>query len=301
MKQYLKLMALTAGVTIGAFVGPITASAADSTPLSVGSSSIVNVKLKGYVFGFRVMQADYNTIFTNETYSAQAMLKTSGLGAFLKKFRIWAASTGKFEGGNLRPSSHIQQNLNKQHRRVQMQYGGDKVNVEIVPPLGSQGMPPASEEERFKSDDTLSALLNLMMRGYKTADQPCTGTVPVFDSKQHYNLRMEHAGTKKVREKTFRGEVVVCHVFYEAVSGFDDDDRPSDKEAAAPIVMYLANFEQAKLYIPIKMTYKISGFKAIIKAQEIEIITGENIRVRPRQLTTMGELSQVSNPYGSEN
>lgn len=298
MHTCLKFTAMSAIFALGTVFSPIMANADDSIPLSTGGASIVNVKLKGYVFGFRVMQADYNTIFTDQTYSAQAMLQTSGLGAFLKKFRIWAASTGAFVGDDLRPASHIQQNLNKQHRRVQMQYGQDKVNVEIVPPLGSQGMPPATEVERFKSDDTLSALLNLMMRGYRTADKPCTGNVPVFDSKQHYNLRMEMAGTKKIKEKTFRGEAIICHIYYEAISGFDDDDLPSEKEAAAPIVMYLANFEQAKLYIPVKMTYKISGFKAVIKAREIEIITGKNIRITTRQLTTMDELTQVPNPYG---
>ncbi len=298
MHKYLKTSVLGIIIAIGAYLSPISAHADDSIILPTGGSSIVNVKLKGYVFGFRVMQADYNTIFTDDTYSAQAMLRTSGLGVFLKKFHIWAASTGGFVGQDLRPASHIQQNLNKQHRRVQMQYGEDKVNVEIVPPLGSQGMPPANEEERFSSDDTLSALLNLMMHGYRTADKPCTGSVPVFDSKQHYNLRMEMAGTKKIKERVFRGEAIICHIYYEAISGFDDDDLPSEKEAAAPIVMYLANFEQAKLYIPVKMTYKISGFKAVIKAQEVEIITGTNVRVMPTKLTTMEQLALVTNPYG---
>ena len=153
----------------------------------------------------------------------------------------------------------------------------------------------------MKSDDTLSALLNLLMRGYKTSQKPCTGTVAVFDSKQHYNLRMEHKGTKNIKEKVYRGEVIKCHVFYEAVSGFDDDDLPSAKEAAAPIELYLAKFEQAGLYIPIRMSYKISGFKAVIKAQYIHIQSGKQIQITPKPYTSMEELSTVSNPYGGDN
>ena len=130
---------------------PHSANAQQQVPLKAQTgTTIVDIKLKGYVFGFRVMEADYNTLYTDTSYMSQAMLRTSGLGAFLKKFKIWALSTGEFIDKDLRPSAHIQQNLNTQHRRVQMTYGVDKVDVEIVPPLGSQGMPPANAQERFE-------------------------------------------------------------------------------------------------------------------------------------------------------
>jgi len=60
-----------------------------------------------------------------------------------------------------------------------------KVDIAIVPPLGSQGVPPATPRERFTANDTLSGIMHLMMMGTKVDGQLCTGRVPFFDSKQH--------------------------------------------------------------------------------------------------------------------
>ena len=231
----------------------------------------VEVFLKGYVFGLRIAKVKYQTGFTNDEYYSLASMKTSGLGAFLKKWAIWSISTGSFNGQDIVPATHLQQNLNKKNRRVEMAYGTDKVDISIVPPLGSQGVPPASPKERFESDDTLSVLLKLTMGGFKTGDKVCDGTVPVFDSKQHYNLRMERDGEKYIKQKGFKGDTIRCKIYYEAVSGYDPEDLPSEEEAATPVTVYLTRNDDAQIYVPVKMVYKISGFSAVIKTRDIKI------------------------------
>lgn len=231
----------------------------------------IDVMLKGYVFGLRIAKVNFKTGFNDNEYFAYAMMRTSGLGAFLKKWSIWSLSTGYFDGSDIKPASHLQQNLNKKHRRVEMAYGDDAVDVSIVPPLGSQGVPPASEKERFESDDTLSVLLKLTMGGVKTSEEPCVGTVPVFDSKQHYLLRMERDGEKYIKQKGYKGDTIRCKIYYIPVSGFDPEDLPSEEEVSTPVTIYLAKHEAAGLYIPIKMVYKISGFNAVIKTRDIKI------------------------------
>jgi hypothetical protein len=246
------------------------ASQTDS-PAQLGALTSVDVKLKGYVFGIPMIKAVYQTRYTQTSYSVRSDLKTSGLGALLKKLEIWSTTTGFFHGEDLVPLHHVQQNLNKKHRRVDMRYGDENVEVVIDPKLGSQGQPPASPAERFESDDTLSALLNIMMRGDRTGPQPCAGTIPVFDSKQHYNLRLEADGTKFIKQKGFKGETLRCKVYYIPVSGFDPEDLPDDEEKSTPITMYLAHFPEAGLHIPVRMSYKIGGFKAVIKTRNIKI------------------------------
>ncbi|PHR56266.1 MAG: hypothetical protein COA43_13975 [Robiginitomaculum sp.] len=286
MNLFFKTLLLTSSLL---FV--IAPAQADEITPKTPTNTQVNIKLKGYIFGLRVMRAEYQTQFSNTEYNAQAELKTSGLGAFLKKFKIWSATEGHFDGTELLPSLHVQQNMDKKNRRVHMRYNNGVVETHIVPRLGSQGKPPASPQQRFESDDTLSALLNLMMRGTKTSSEVCTGKIPVFDSKQHYNLRLQKAGTRRIKQKGFKGETIRCHVFYEPVSGFDPEDLPSTEEKSAPIIMYLAYFKQADIYIPVRMTYKISGLKAVIKAREITIT--HNI---PTPIHTIKELSNVKNP-----
>jgi len=273
-KTSLLITALTAGssasISAAADPKPIAQPNAQIQTVPAGTTTF-NVKLKGYVFGLRVMKANISGGVAKDSYSVRADLFTSGIGAFLKKFQIWATTTGYIDDNGLRPAQHIQQNLDKKNRRVEMNYAKDTVNVSIVPRLGSLGKPPATEKQKFESDDTLSAVLNMMMRGFKFTDEPCVGTIPVFDSKQHYLLRLEQAGTRRIKQKGFKGDTIRCLVYYEAVSGYDPEDLPSEEEAAAPVTVYLARHEDVGLYIPVRMVYKISMFKAVIKARDIQI------------------------------
>lgn len=231
----------------------------------------ITAKLKGYVFGLRVIKVNVTGSLTNDAYAIRADLYTSGVGAFLKKFQIWATTTGRIADDRLHPIQHIQQNTDKKNRRVEMNYGSDTLDISIVPPLGSQGKPPATKKQRFESDDTLSAVLDMAMRGFKFTDEPCTGTVPVFDSKQHYLLRLERAGTKKIKQRGFKGETIKCKIYYVPVSGFDPEDLPSEEEASTPVIAYLTKNEDVGLYIPVKLTYKISFFKAVVKLRDLNI------------------------------
>ena len=250
---------------------PTVANKAETPKTVVLPSTKFDIKLKGYVFGLRVMKANYKGMFNDRAYSVRADLHTSGIGAFMKKFQIWATTQGRIDKNGLNPRQHIQQNMDKKNRRVEMNYGTNKVDVSIVPRLGSLGKPPATEKQKFTSDDTLSALLFMMMRGHKFTGEPCSGKIPVFDSKQHYNLRLQKDGTKRIKQKGYKGDTIRCLVYYEAVSGYDPEDLPSAEEAGAPIKIYLAKYDDAGLYVPVRMSYKISVFNAVIKARDIKI------------------------------
>jgi len=208
-----------------------------------GQATQFHFKLKGYVFGLRMIKANYTGYFDGYNYAAYTDLKTSGLGAMLKKLEIC---------------------YDKALR---------KVDVDIVPPLGSQGIPAASPAERFAANDTISAVLSLMLQGGIMEGDLCKGSVPVFDSKQHYNLRMERLGPKRVKLLGKKVDGVKCHVYYEPVSGFDPEDLPEQEEEATPVNVYFTKHAASNMWVPVKFTYKISSIKATIKVDEMQIIT----------------------------
>ena len=242
-------------------------------PAAGTAATEFDFKLKGYVFGLRMIKANYTGWFDDETYAVYTDLKTSGLGAMLKKLEIWAVTTGSYTKSGLMPDFHIQQNMDKKNRRVEMNYNNNRgyIHVAIDPPLGSQGIPAATPAERYNADDTISAVLNLMMRGQKIDGPVCSGGVKVFDSKQHYNLRMERAGTKRVKFDGDKVDTIVCQVYYEPISGFDPEDLPDVEEGSTPIKIYMKEFPQLGLYVPVRFTYKISSIKAVIKLDEMVI------------------------------
>lgn len=236
-------------------------------------------KLKGYVFGIRMIKSSYRGRIGDGDYTAFADIYTSGLGALLKKLRIWAVTEGRFDDTALYPLTHTQQNMDKKSRRVEMAYNYDErlVGVDINPPIGSQGVPPATPKERFEAKDTVSAILTLMMKGQRLEGDVCDGTVRVFDSKQHYGLRMEKAGTKRVKYEGEKVESIRCHVFYEPISGFDPEDLPDAEEGGTPVKVYFVKDDKANLYVPARFTYKISGFKAVIKLSDMRVEQGSAI------------------------
>jgi hypothetical protein len=235
--------------------------------------------LKGYVFGIRMIRANYAGWYDDSGYALYADIKTSGLGALLKKMEIWAVSRGQYKRSDLRPIFHVQQNLDKKSRRVEMNYTnpGGPIDVKIIPTLGSQGTPPASPVERFSADDTLSAILNMMMRGTQSQENTqrnefCSGSVRVFDSKQHYALRMERNGTKRLKFDGEKFDALRCDIYYEPISGFDPEDLPEEEEEATPVKAYFQYRPELDLYVPLRFTYKISGFKAVVKVDEIKLV-----------------------------
>ncbi len=235
-------------------------------------------KLKGYVFGLRMIKANYTGYYDQSTYSVYTDIKTSGLGALLKKMEIWAVTRGRHSSvTGLTPDWHVQQNMDKKNRRVEMNYDNEqrKVDVDIVPPLYSQGTPPATPEERYQAEDTISAILTMMMTGTQLTGQMCNGSVPVFDSKQHYNLRMERAGTKRVKYDGDKVEAIRCHVYYEPVSGFDPEDLPEVEEESTPVKVYFIKMDDLGLYVPVRFTYKISSIKAVIKLDDLTVVTSK--------------------------
>ena len=150
------------------------------------------------------------------------------------------------------------------------------VDVAIQPPLGSQGIPPATPRERYASNDAISGILHLMMMGTKVEGQLCKGRIPFFDSKQHYNLRLERIGTKRVKFDGDKEETIHCRAYYEPIAGYDPEDLPSSEEAETPINVYFKYYEDAGIHVPVRLTYKISGFKAVVKADDIEIVAAQN-------------------------
>lgn len=233
----------------------------------------IDFELRGSVIGIPMIRANYTGWLDGDTYAAYADLKTSGLAALLKKLEIWTVTTGSYTRSGFSPRFHIQQNRDKKNRRVEMNYddAARKVDVTIVPRLGSQGKPPATPEERFSADDTVTAILNLMMRG-KRIDAPlCAGALRVFDSKQHYDLRMEQAGTRRLRYKGKRIDTLHCKVYYEPISGFDPEDLPSADEDGTPVNVYLRYIDELGMHVPMRLTYKVGILTVVVRLHDMQI------------------------------
>ncbi len=233
-------------------------------------------KLKGSVFGIKMISARYKGMIGQEDYSVYSDMKTSGIAALLKKQRLWSYTDGNYDETDLKPVNHIQQNLNKKSRRVDAfyDYETQKVSQKINPRYGSMGKPPATKSQAFNSDDVNSAMLKVLMTEHRLDGEICQETIPVFDSKQHYTLRFEKVEDTRYKFQGKRYPAVKCHVYLNPISGYDPEDLPSTDERRKPVVVHFINRPEYDLYMPVKFTYKVGGFKATVKVTSADIIKG---------------------------
>lgn len=234
-----------------------------------------SVSYSGSLFILPIGELAVTGSVTSRGYSMRSDMKTTGFGKLTKSGGIWSTSIGFYDDTKMRPSQHVIQRLNEKGRRTTIYYdNAGNPKVTIKPSYGSMGQPPATDEERRGALDAQSAIMKLMMIGHKFGDKPCTGSLPVFDGKQRYNLRLEYKGIQTLRQSSYRGEAVRCNVYLEAVSGYDPEDVPTKEEGAAPLEIYMVNFEEAGLYLPVRFDYRISGVKVNIRATDIKVTTG---------------------------
>ncbi|MBC6403619.1 MAG: DUF3108 domain-containing protein [Hyphomonadaceae bacterium] len=256
---------------------PLSPPAKALSPLAARQGqTAINVDYSCYLFGLKIVSSQFRVWYDDDSYEVFTRTRSAGLGALATKLNTWSMSEGRYDENGMYPISVIQQNTDKKNRRVNMDYDytARDVDVVIIPRNGSQGIPPTPGEEKFEADDVLSAMLNLAMRGHALNTDFCTGGIKVFDSKQHYRLRMDRQESKTV---TFDGvdyDGYRCHIYYEPINGFDPEDLPDAEQVETPLKLDVINREDLGLYVPVRFTYKISAFSAVIKAKGIEVVAG---------------------------
>jgi len=247
-----------------------------AAPIPAKGEISFDYKLSGYVFGLKLISARYKGLVGKDSYSVYSDMKTSGLAALLKKQRLWSYSGGNYNKADLKPVTHIQQNLNKKSRRIEVDYDykKNKLSQTVVPRHGSMGTPPATPAQAFGSDDVNTAMLKVLLTGYAMDGEVCKDTIPVYDGKQHYNLRMTKVseGTLKFDGKKYPS--VRCNAYFDPISGFDPEDLPSAKEQSKPVKVYLIERKDYGMYMPVKFTYKVGGFKATVKVKKATLKKG---------------------------
>jgi len=265
-----------AGLALTVFPGSMTNAVADVTtqPVAAAQSTKFRVDYTGSLFIFPMGELTVAGELNDYGYSVRADMQSSGLGKLSKDGGLWSTSTGYYDQSGMKPIKHVIKKLNKKGRKVEIDYVNGSPQASIEPRFGSMGQPPATESERSEAVDAISAIVQMMMTGHKYGDAPCVGSLKIFDGKQRYNLNMRKVGENTIRQSSYRGETVRCHMFMENVSGYDTEDLLTAEEAATPLDVYMANYDEAGLWIPVRFDYRVSGIKVNIKATHIEVTRG---------------------------
>ncbi|WP_300528923.1 DUF3108 domain-containing protein [Maricaulis sp.] len=250
-----------------------TYAAPDSEVAPVEEQTVISARYDGWVLVFKVGEIELNARFDANAYAADSFVRAAGLAALFTDFDIRSEVEGHIEGDSATPLryAHVERTGDK-IRAVDVSFRDAVAVSDVEPPFGSWGVPPASATDRSGVIDPMSAFFTLSetLTG-RGAGAGCHGQIPVFDGKARYNLNLEPAGREQVRTRAWSGEALVCHAYYEPISGYDPEDYPSERDTRLPLEIWLASFDDGAFHLPVRLHTR-AGFGGVtIEAREIRL------------------------------
>ncbi|MGY6660736.1 MAG: DUF3108 domain-containing protein [Glycocaulis sp.] len=246
----MRLKALLA-MTALAVLPALPASADTGTRLAAPPESLF-VQYSGSLLLIPVANISINAVWPGDTYSATATFQSGGLLRWFDDTNIEAGVSGYVREDGLDPWRY--QHLNHasgKGRIVAVNFVEGMAVPDINPPFGSMGDPAASDEDRTGAIDPISGILNMMLTAPMTANgEPCSGSVPIFDGRARYNLRLENGGMGNVNTRAWSGEALVCRAYVEPISGYEEGKRPTEEDTSRPVTMWLA--QHGDVWVPVR-------------------------------------------------
>jgi hypothetical protein len=194
--------------------------------------------------------ASYEVTASPTRYAVRANLRTSGLARLFDQTDISATSTGSVSGGALNWTRYdISHAYSQKFRRIRMDRGASGVAAEISPSYRDLGEPPASAAQRRGSYDPLTGVFALGRQiGIARA---CTGSVLIFDGRQHYRLAVSARGQGSFNGGGYNGPALHCNFRYEPIAGFS---RSTDRSRIPPAEAWFTLPAQPGFAAPLRLT-----------------------------------------------
>jgi hypothetical protein len=235
--------------------------------------------------GFDVGVYHFDADFTGKSYAAVGKTEVSALfGAF--KWAGTFTAKGTLEPSGLQPGVfEMRYKSKKKVTSVKIGFTGTGVSsVALVP-----NKPPSPEAIKLKPEnlknvfDPLAAMI--AVSDARPADA-CNRTIPVFDGKQRYDLRLSFKGREPITESHPSGqprELIVCRVKYVPIAGHKPKDFVDPWIDYNKIEIALRAVPKAGIYVPYRVTIPSTIGNAVMTAETINITAADNQQIALKQ------------------
>jgi Protein of unknown function (DUF3108) len=159
---------------------------------------------------------------------------------------------------------------------------GDVKELAASPPPGGDRV-PVTEANRQGIVDPLTAMLFWgATAGKGLSQEPCRHTLPIFDGRQRYDLKLAFKRMDEVTgERGYKGPVVVCSVGYEPIAGH---------RASTPLVKYLSEGREMEIMLaPVAGTRLLTPFRVSVVSMIANLVIEADrfeVTVQPEGVST---------------
>lgn len=226
---------------------------------AVARDADVDLVYKVYIGGFHVVDLQLDIGFAPEKYDVKARINSSGTIGRMFPWTMDANSRGRFsDAGVVVPASARQKNTWRgKERFIDLSFADGIARVDRMKPVPeTDDRDKVPEALRTGAVDLTSAIMALITQMDESAE--CRNSVPVFDGRRRYDLRVEPDGSDQLkpnRYSPFRGATTNCVVWIDKKAGFKRKDSSgwSDQQRRAKVWMGKA-FASAPP-VPIRLTF----------------------------------------------
>ncbi|MBI1385755.1 MAG: DUF3108 domain-containing protein [Rhizobiales bacterium] len=198
----------------------------------------------------------------------------------LYRWRSETSASGLVGAGRPRPKSYdFRFDNNGKRGNVAMQFPlRSATEVKASPPLSQGGdRVPVSRTHLRNALDPMTALIALSgVAGNRPSGNPCSGTIPVFDGKQRFDLVLSAKGRSQIAAGNGHGlstTAFVCQVSYKPVAGYKMNTETQYMMDNTGIEVWLVPAPRAKLFVPYKIVLPTVAGEAHITNRQIHVDT----------------------------
>jgi len=272
MPAFFQVLVAATSLVLASSVAGEPANGADITADNVSRARMITARYSSSVLVFRVGDISLSAQIDPGHYAANTVVEAAGLAALFTDFDIHADVEGLRTPVSVAPLryTHVERTGSK-IRAVDIAFENRIASAQATPPFGSLGVPPATPAQLEGVIDPISAIFLLSQARVGGEGAVCSGSLPVFDGKARYNLRLEAGESRNIRTPAWRGEALLCHAWYEPIAGYDPEDYPTPAELRYPLDIWLAHFPEHGFYLPVRLHTR-AGFGGVtIQVAELDI------------------------------
>ncbi|MDJ0947919.1 MAG: DUF3108 domain-containing protein [Alphaproteobacteria bacterium] len=212
-----------------------------------------------YWLGLHVFSGQLQGEIADDRYRMASFTETRGVLDLFVTAHVRSEALGRVEDQRLVPVTYqTRSEWNSRKRELDMAFREDgTVEAERRPPPEPEDFDADRDEVpqalRREARDPLTTLLSATTVSLDAA--PCDRSLPVFDGRRRYNLRLEYVRDDRLAPDTvpaYSGPAVVCHAHFERIAGFAKKWNEENPQPEEPAVVWLARMPDAGVWLPVR-------------------------------------------------
>lgn len=204
------------------------------------------------LIGLPVGRASFDTTISGNAYSVVGTLASSGLADIVTTIKGKSSVAGRIQGTKLFAHSYgLDYSSDKKTYRSAVTFRSGKVSTTDVAPKVTKPKADYVPVSASQLSAVVDPLSGLMLKGKATPDSLCQRRLPFFDGWSRLDLVMSPAGTKPFATDGYKGDVVVCNVRIEPVSGYRAASRGMKFIQRQTIELWFAPIKETGIFAPV--------------------------------------------------